>query len=307
MPGKLSQGWPGIVFLSSYVFVSPELHNNDSGSMTSLMIGKLVPAHETAHQWFGDAMVWQSYHDQWIMEALANYCALLYVQQQDPNAIKTVLDHYRSELLQKTHGSELTQAGAVTLGQRLESSKFPTAYERIVYGRGTWLIHMLHELMRDEAPRRPTRTKASAESEDPFFRVLHDLVERYRGKKLSTADLQKAFEAALPPSAEYEGHKSLDWFFQSWVDGSSIPRFDLQDVKFVHHGTRLVATGKIAMHDAPEQTVTSLPIYAQGETSKSAFVARVFADGSESTFSITVPPGTKKLQLDPMETVLRRE
>ena len=34
---------------------------------------KLVIPHETAHQWWGDLVLWNSYRDQWISEALANY------------------------------------------------------------------------------------------------------------------------------------------------------------------------------------------------------------------------------------------
>ncbi len=40
-------------------------------------------------------------------------------------------------------------AGPVTLGFRLSSSQFPSAYEPVCYGRGTWLLHMLRTMMRD--------------------------------------------------------------------------------------------------------------------------------------------------------------
>ncbi len=39
--------------------------------------------------------------------------------------------------------------GPVTLGNRLSCSQFPTGYEAISYGRGTWLLHMLRNMMRD--------------------------------------------------------------------------------------------------------------------------------------------------------------
>jgi len=43
-----------------------------------------VIAHGTSHQWWGDAVLWSAYRDQWIMEALANYSSLMLLQLQDP-------------------------------------------------------------------------------------------------------------------------------------------------------------------------------------------------------------------------------
>jgi hypothetical protein len=50
--------------------------------------------------------------------------------------------------------------------------------------------------------------------------------------------------------------------------------------------------------------VTIVPIYAQTATGL-VFVERVFADGNETALKLTVPAGTKKLVIDPFETVLR--
>jgi len=311
MPGRFSQGWPGLVFLSSYAFVSSEQRSQQEISeINALMFGKLMPAHETAHQWWGDSVIWGTYRDQWVVEALANYCALLFVEQKEPAASRNILDYYRRELLRKApNGAPQYQAGPVTLGARLSSSKFPEGYEVVAYARGTWLIHMLHALLRDEAPRRPAHARAADPAPDAdalLFRALHDLYTRSAGRKIATADVQKAFEAVLPESAQYEGHRSLDWFFNGWVEGQAMPRFDLQDVKFAHRGQHLVATGKIAMRDAPNSLVTALPVYAVAET-RQTFLGRVFADGPETTFQLTVPAGTRKLLLDPQKTVLTGE
>jgi aminopeptidase N len=40
-----------------------------------------VLVHETAHQWWGDLVLWKSYRDQWLMEGLANYASLLVLEQ----------------------------------------------------------------------------------------------------------------------------------------------------------------------------------------------------------------------------------
>jgi len=38
--------------------------------------------HEVAHQWWGHAVGPESYHDEWISEALASYSALLWLEQK---------------------------------------------------------------------------------------------------------------------------------------------------------------------------------------------------------------------------------
>ena len=41
----------------------------------------MLQAHETAHQWWGNRVTAASYRDHWLMEGLANYSALLYVEK----------------------------------------------------------------------------------------------------------------------------------------------------------------------------------------------------------------------------------
>ena len=53
--------------------------------------------------------------------------------------------------------------------------------------------------------------------------------------------------------------------------------------------------------------MTSVPIYAViNEKKNPVLVARVFADGEESSFRIKAPAGTRKLVIDPYQTVLTR-
>src|SRR5207244_9057522 len=87
MPGRMSQGWPGLIYLSSYVFMTGDQRLRLS-PLDSIVYSKVVPAHEAAHQWFGDAVGWRGYRDQWIMEALSNYCALAMLERDDPNGFR---------------------------------------------------------------------------------------------------------------------------------------------------------------------------------------------------------------------------
>jgi hypothetical protein len=311
MPGRRSQGWPGLVFLSSYAFLPDSDPSRPPGeNADAAQSERLVQAHETAHQWWGDSVLWKSYHDEWMMEGLANYCALLALEAEHPADFRALMQQYRVSLVQKGKGDRpMKDAGPVTAGTRLSSSRFPDGYDVVAYGRGTWLFHMLRSMLRDAiaAPPAPTRRGArSSEGDERFFQVLARLHQGYQGRELSTADLQRAFEAALPPALYYDGRPSLDWFFSGWVNGTAVPRLELKDVRFLRQGGKYVATATLVQEDAPESLVTSVPIYAAASGGKPVFLGRVFADGPETPLHLAAPAGATKLLLDPYQTVLTR-
>jgi hypothetical protein len=136
--------------------------------------------------------------------------------------------------------------------------------------------------------------------------VLRALQRDYAGRELSTQDFQRALEKNLPADLRYEGKPSLDWFFGSWVNGNAIPKLELKDAHIALRRGALVATGTVTQQEAPNDLVTSVPLYAVTSSGQQLYAGRVFADGSESSFRLAVPAGTRKLLLDPFQTILRR-
>jgi hypothetical protein len=299
LPGILSQSWPGLIYLSSTAFLTPDerLAVGVRDPYVELLLSRLMLTHETAHQWWGDAVDWVSYRDEWIVEALANYSALVMLDKQHPGDMRTALTYYRGELLRETRNGIIADAGPVTLGHRLTSSKFPDAYERVLYGRGTWLIHMLRTMLREAG---------GGNNDAVFFSALKGLLAAAPNHKISTLDLQRAFEQVMPASLGYEGHKSLDWFFDSWINGDSIPQFSLEDVHMTPSAHKLKVTGTILQDHAAKDMVTAVPLYAVDAAGKQRFIAFVFADDAKTEFTVTAPASTKQILLDPEETLLRR-
>lgn len=306
MPGHESQGWPGLVFLSSYAFLDQEQREQLHFDPYRTLLQQLIPAHETAHQWWGDLITWTSYRDQWFSEGLSNYCALMIMQERNPAGFRAVMDKYRSDLAAKNKdGMSPDEAGPVTLGVRLLSSRFPEGYEAISYGRGTWLFHMLRTMLNDAALKGPERKgQRIGSAEEPFVRGLRRVRERYQGRSISTEELLSVFAEDLPPSLRFEGRSSLDWFLKGWINGTSLPRLELKAVKFTPKGDGSVISGTILQKDAPPDLVTSVPVYAVLAGKQLVLLGRVFADGEESSFRFSAPAGTHKVVLDPNETVL---
>jgi hypothetical protein len=309
MPGDLSQGWPSLVFLSSFAFLTPQEQTDLHLDPVTRDLDSQVLVHETAHQWWGDLILWKSYRDQWIAEGLANYASLLMLEQRNPAQFRQVLERYRHDLLSKnTDGQWLRDAGPVTLGQRLESSHFPGGYEAISYERGTWLFHMLRSMLRDsssrdsEAASRPRKEQAN--SEEPFFRALRKIRERYAGKAISTQELMQVFEEELPRPLWYEKRPNLGWFLEGWINGTAIPELEARDIRIAEKAGVTTVTGTIVQKDAPDDLVTAVPVYATTTSNAQVFLGEVLADGAETAFRLIAPGDARKIVLDPKQTIL---
>ena len=162
---------------------------------------------------------------------------------------------------------------------------------------------MLRHMLDDEPPGAQARPGGAEESR--FFRALLKLREDYAGKPVTTREVLQVFAEELPPRGRYEGKKELQWFLEGWVNGTAVPHLQLENVKFTDSGHSLLATGAILQKNAPNDLVTSVPLFAQLAGNRRVLVARVFADGPDATFRISVPAGTRKLLLDPDYSVLR--
>jgi len=148
------------------------------------------------------------------------------------------------------------------------------------------------------------KDKGSGSADEPFVRALRKVRQQYEGQSISTEELLDVFAEELPPALRYEGKSSLSWFLEGWINGTALPKLELKAVKFTPKGAGSVVGGTIVQKDAPEDLVTSIPVYAVMAGKQMVFLGRVFADGEESSFRLSAPAGTHKIVLDPNETIL---
>ena len=160
-----------------------------------------------AHQWWGNRVTASSYRDYWLMEALANYSALLYLEKtKGTHSVELMLDSYRQSLLRKGgDGQTVDSAGPIALGRRLESSQEPSAWRDITYGKGSWIMQMLRRRMGDER----------------FFAMLAELLKRYDHQELTTEEFRETAAGFLPPKSG----RSATWrrFSTSGCTGPAFP------------------------------------------------------------------------------------
>jgi len=294
IPGNFGQGWPGLLYLSTYSFLSAGAQAR-AGLSTSgqEQFHELVPFHEVAHQWWGNVVGWSSYRDQWIDEALSSYLSVLFAdsQKEPDRRLRVWLDRYRKRLLDKGT-SEVTpiDIGALTLGTRLDSSKTPSGFETVVYGKGLWVFHMIREMLRDPKSKNPDAR---------FVSFLISLQNQYAYRAMTTEDLQRELETVMTPAMAIEGRRSMEWFFSDWVRGAGLPHYKLEySTKRSEKG--FVIRGKLLQSGVPNSFVAPVPIY----TASGDYLGRIIAAGAETTFHFISAREPGKLVIDPQMTLL---
>jgi hypothetical protein len=155
-------------------------------------------AHEIAHQWWGQAVGWRNYREQWLSEGLAQYFAALYVRH---SAGEEAFARALAWMSRWALGAE--GKGPISLGVRAgELTGCTTCFAAIVYNRGALVLHMLRGLLGEEA----------------FLRGLRLYYERWKFRRAGTDDLRRAFE-------ETSG-LDLSVFFERWVRDDRIPEVE---------------------------------------------------------------------------------
>jgi len=193
-------------------------------------------AHELAHQWFGQAVGWKNYHEQWLSEGFAQYFAALFARERrGEEAFRDILRQFRRWAVDDS------DQGPVYLGYRLGHIKNESrVFRALVYNKGAAVLHMLRRLVGDEH----------------FFKGLRRYYADHRFKKAGTDDLRKAMEA--------ESGRNLERFFERWIYDSSIPRLRFSSVQ---DGQELVVRFEQAaeVFDVPVMVTVS---YADGKSSE---------------------------------------
>ncbi len=236
IPGGFGQGFPGLVYLSTLAYLDPgQLPPALRERSDQTFFSELLETHEVAHQWWGNLVVPASYHDNWLIESLANYSALLLLERnKGVKALDTVLDDYRTHLLAKTAtGHTLESAGPIVWGYRLESSLAPDAWRAVTYEKGTWIIHMLRRRLGDEK----------------FMALLKDIASHHHS--ISTEEFRDLASQYAPQSPD----PGLKVFFDNWVYGTGVPAVTLS---YSWRGAKL--SGTLLQHDVDDAFSAYVPV-----------------------------------------------
>ena len=157
-------------------------------------------AHETVHQWFGDAVTEADWNHLWLSEGFAEYFDAVFFEFRGGARGRGPGELTRQMRIRADAVREFEAAGPRAIyapGAR------PGGYEALLtpanYEKGAWVLHMLRRLVGDEA----------------FFQGVRDYYAALRDGTAWTADFGRVMEAAAG--------RSLDGFFEQWIARPGMP------------------------------------------------------------------------------------
>jgi hypothetical protein len=285
IPGFFGQGFSGLLYLSTVSYLDPrERPPAVRNEYHEYFFSEILHAHEVAHQWWGNVVTAATYQDEWLMEALANYSALLMLEKRKgPEALRQVLDRYRTNLTATTEaGVTIESAGPISWGARLDSSQ-ARAWRTITYEKGSWIMHMLRRLLGDER----------------FLAMLGELCRRHRFAGITTGEFRRLAAEFLPAEAPDPG---LESFFDTWVYGVGIPRLE-----FTHtlrgRPPQLRFTGAVTQSEVPPGFTALVPVELRFPGKPP--LRRWIRTGEEpATFSLALAQKPSEVVFNPGDSVL---
>lgn len=174
-------------------------------------------AHETAHQWFGDAVTERTFADLWLSEGFATYWAALWDRYADGDSV------FRADMARMRRQVIASSVSASRPVHDSLETNMLALLNTNSYQKGAWVLHMLRAELGDSA----------------FFRGLRRYYLAHRYGNAQTGDLERALERT---SGDH-----LDWFFDQWIrrpgwiEAATSWRYDAQSHRvtlYVEQGER---------------------------------------------------------------------
>ena len=220
LPGGHSPGY--VAVLNSPPLRSRTTWRNDPAAFSGFP--EFFIAHELAHQWWGQAVGWRNYHEQWLSEGFAQYFAALYARHaRGERTFVDMLRQFRRWAIAESDD------GPISLGSRLGHLRGePRVFRALVYNKGAAVLHMLRRLVGDEH----------------FFNALRRFYTEQKFRKAGTDDLRAVFEA--------ESGMPLDRFFNRWIYGADVPR--------LRYSSTVAAGGVTVRFDQVGDLLFDLPV-----------------------------------------------
>jgi aminopeptidase N len=303
---SFGQSWPSLVYLpiSAYIdstqrwMLFGQINNDFTGFVQE------VTPHEVAHQWFGHDVMWASYHDQWLSEGFADFAAGLFLQQAvGPKWQKDYLEYWdrqkRRILDKNNYGVSANDAGPLWLGLRLISPKSGQAYQGLTYSKGAYVLNMLRSMMYEDGA-------TSGDHDKAFIDMMHDFMESHRNSPASTESFKAIVEKHMPKQLDLQKNGRLDWFFEEWVYGTQVPRYQLKYEVLPVEGNAHKVKVEITQSEVDANFAMFVPIFADFGNGIVRLGQIPIAGNSMRTIVFNMDRQPKKVVLNAYKDILER-
>lgn len=257
-----------------------------------------VTPHEVAHQWWGHAVGWASYHDQWLSEGFAEFSAGLFLQHAVAGDWRhdyiQFWDRLRERVLQKNaFGVAPNDAGPLWMGERLISPRTIEAYQNVTYPKGAYVLQMLRSMMR-------------ADDDKPFIDMMHDFVESHRDHPASTESFKTIAEKHMSKLMDVEGNQRLDWFFNEWVYGTQVPKYHFEYQLSPAENGKAKLHMSITQSEVDDNFIMLVPVFADFGKGMVRIGQLGIRGDKTREFDTVLPVQPKKVALNYYKEILER-
>jgi hypothetical protein len=303
---NFGQSWPNLVYLPISAYIDSTQRWLLFGTIDSKFTGFVqeVTPHEVAHQWFGHAVGWSSYHDQWLSEGFAEFAAALFLQQAvGPKWQKAYIafwERQRTRILEKNNfGVSPNDAGPLWLGIRLISPRSEQAYQGVTYSKGAYVLAMLRSLMWDD--------DAPADKRDQtFIDMMHDFIASHRDTAASTESFKAIVEKHMTKRMDLQQNGRMDWFFREWVLGTQVPRYSFKYELQPGDAGQFKIRAEITQSEVDQNFAMLVPVFADFGNGMMRMGQVAMAGNSTRTVIFNVDRQPKKVVLNAYKDILER-
>jgi aminopeptidase N len=226
-----------------------------------------VVRHETAHQWFGDAVTERDFHHLWLSESFATYFDLVTGAALDGDSVlsRGMRDEARGYLNSRVVNRPILDTAVTVVTQLLNANS---------YNKGAWVLHMLRGYVGDTA----------------FFAGIRDYYRTFRDSSVLSDDFRRVMEQA--------SGKRLDWFFDQWLRQPGYPQLD---VAWRYDPSAREAVLDVGQIQPPAWGAYRLPEVTLEFLDGPRVLARrvVEVSAARQTLRIAVPASPTELRVDP--------
>jgi len=279
---NFGQSWPELVWLPTCAFYDSTVRHQLGLDWGTRGYWKVVTPHEVAHQWWGQTVGFNSYRDQWMSEGFADFSASLFLLNvYGPKGPKEFINFWNDErellLERNAQGFRAIDAGPLTMGYRTNNSRTGGIYQRLVYPKGGYVLHMMRMMMWDRQT-----------GDQHFKEMIQDFVKTYTGKAASTEDFKAMAEKHMTREMDLEKNQKLDWFFDEYVYGTALPSYQMNATFDKGADGDAIMNLKVTQSNVDEKFRMMVPIYLELASGNTVFLGRARLTGN-STFEQKIP------------------
>jgi hypothetical protein len=300
------QSWPSLVYLPISAYMDSTQRWLLFGHIDNKFTGfvREVTPHEVSHQWWGHAVGWASYHDQWLSEGFAEFSAGLFLQQaMGKGWQKDYIDFWerlQKRILEKNNwGIAPNDAGPLWMGLRLVSPRTGNAYQNVTYPKGAYILSMLRSMMYGSGEK---------EGDTAFIAMMHDFVETHRDKPATTESFKAIADKHMTKLMDLGKNGRLDWFFSEWVYGTQVPKYQFEYQTSPADGGKVKVHMTITQSEVDDHFVMLVPVFADFGNGNGMIPIGQVGVGGNTTRSVDMilPIQPKKVALNAYKEILER-